>query len=412
MMMKILRILFTVVLTLIITNTGAQMTSSPYSMFGAGKVEDNGFGVSRAMGNTGIGFKSTNYLNNINPASYSGIDSLSFLFEVGLFGGYTRLKSQHHIQDQFDGNIRYLALGFRAAKWWTLSLGIVPYSSVGYMIRSTGNIEGEVTTYSRTYTGEGGLNQFYITNAISPIKNLSLGVNFSYIFGSFTQKESMTSDGSFKGYLISKTNYVHNVYLDYGLQYTLQPGKVGYTLGLIYGSKRNLKTSTDYHLSYANDTIELKGEAGDFLVPAKYGIGIGIEMRNKFNIGVDYERRDWSKLKLSDPLVDIRNSERFSAGFAYLPYKSYRDEWYKKIFYRLGADYEKSYLIINGIPINSKSISFGVGIPLRNEYSMINISLEAGQKGSTSKGLILENFYLIHVNLNLHDIWFLKPKYD
>jgi hypothetical protein len=395
-----------------LADAGAQMTSSPYSIFGAGQVEDNGFGVSKAMGSTGIALKSMNSLNNINPASYGGIDSLSFLFEVGMFASYTRSESRNEIQHQFYGNMRYLAMGCRVTKWWASSLGIVPFSSVGYTVKSNGNIEGELTPYTKTYTGEGGLNQFYFSNAFNPIKNLSLGVNASYVFGSIIQDESMSSGGAFKGYLISRTNYIHNVYLDYGVQYTLNAGKWGYTLGLIYGSKRNLKTTTDYYLAYSNDTIKLAGEPGDFVIPAKYGIGLGVSKGKKFRAGLDYERRDWSSAPFTNPLLSIRNSERISAGMEYTPYKNYRDQWYKKLYYRLGASYDKSYLMIDGVPINSKSVSAGVGIPLKNDYSMINISLEAGQNGTIAKGLIKENYYVLHFNLSLHDIWFLKAKYD
>jgi hypothetical protein len=395
-----------------LAEAGAQMTSSPYSIFGAGQVEDNGFGVSRAMGGTGIGLKSTNSLNNINPASYGGIDSLSFLFEVGVFAGYTRSESRKEIQHQFDGNMRYLALGCRVTRWWASSLGIVPFSTVGYTIKSTGNIEGELTPYTKTYTGEGGLNQFYFSNAFSPIKNLSLGLNLAYVFGSITQNESMSTDGAFKGYLISKTQYVHNINLDYGIQYTLNAGKWGYTLGLTYGAKRNLKSSTDYYLAYANDTIELEGESNDFVIPAKYGIGLGVEKGRKFRAGLDYERRDWSSAQFTNIMLSTRSSDRISAGLEYLPLENYRDEWYKKLTYRLGATYKKSYLLIDDVPINSKSVSFGVGIPLRNAYTMINVALEAGQNGTIAKGLIKENYLILHFNLSLHDIWFLKPKYD
>jgi hypothetical protein len=395
-----------------LTQAGAQMTSSPYSIFGAGQVEDNGFGISKAMGSTGLGLKSVNSLNNVNPASYGGIDSLSFLFEVGLFASYTRFESRNEIQHQFDGNIRYIALGCRVTPWWASSLGIVPFSSVGYTIKSTGYIEGELIPYTKTYTGEGGLNQFYFSNAFNPIKNLSLGINASYVFGAIIQNEGLTSDGSFKGYQISKTNYVHNVYLDFGAQYTIKAGKWDYTLGLIYGSKRDMNATTDYSLTYINDTIDLQGEPDDFIIPAKYGIGLGVAKGKKFRAGFDYERRDWSATKFSNTSLSVRNSERFSAGLEYTPYKNYRDPWYTKLYYRLGATYDKSYLLISGVPINSKSVSAGLGIPLKNDYSMINIAFEAGQNGTTSAGLIKENYYVIHVNLSLHDIWFLKPKYD
>jgi hypothetical protein len=396
----------------LLTDVAAQLTSSPYSIFGAGQVEDNGFGVSKAMGSTGIGLKSINSLNNINPASYGGIDSLSFLFEVGLFASYTRSESGSDVQHQFDGSMRYLALGCRITPWWAASMGIVPFSSVGYTIKSTGNIEGELTPYTKTYTGDGGLNQFYFSNAISPVKNLSLGINTSYVFGSIIQNESMSSEGAFKGYVINQTHYIHNVYLDFGAQYTIYAGKWGYTLGLVYGSRRNLKSSTDYYLYYSSDTVELEKKSGDFVIPPKYGIGLGIERGRIFRAGLDYERNDWSGTQFVNPKLSVRNSERISAGMEYTPFKNYRDQWYKKLYYRIGASYNKSYLLIDGVPINSKAVTVGVGIPLRNDYSMINVSFEAGQNGTKAKGLILENYFLLHLNLSLHDLWFIKPKYD
>jgi hypothetical protein len=401
-----------IVAMVFLVNAGAQTTSSPYSIFGAGMLADNGFGVTMGMGGTGIAFKSTNSLNNVNPASYSGIDSLSFLFEVGLFGTYTRSQQKNVIQHQFNGNLRYLAMGCRITKWWASSLGIVPLSSVGYRITSTGNIEGELIPYTTTFTGDGGLNQFYLTNAFNPIKNLSLGINTSYIFGAITQNESMSSNGSFKGYLISRTNHIHNLYFDFGGQYTLNKGRWGYTLGLIYGRRRDMKCTSDYYLAYSNDTIELTGKENKYMIPAKYGIGLGVAKGRKFKAGFDYERSDWSASSFTNPMLTVRNSERFSAGMEYTPFENYRDQWYKRLFYRLGANYEKSYLVIDHVPINSMAVSFGVGIPLKNAYSMINISLEAGKNGTTDNGLIKENFYTLHVNFSLHDIWFLKPKYD
>jgi len=43
---------------------------------------------------------------------------------------------------------------------------------------------------------------------------------------------------------------------------------------------------------------------------------------------------------------------------------------------------------------------------------MINLSLEAGMNGTKENGLIRENYLLLHLNMSLRDIWFMKPKYD
>jgi len=79
-----------------------------------------------------------------------------------------------------------------------------------------------------------------------------------------------------KGYRISKTNYVRSLLVDFGLQYTVYSDDWNYTLGLIYGNSTNLKNTADYYLNYMNDTIDLKGQSGDFIIPSKYGIGLGI----------------------------------------------------------------------------------------------------------------------------------------
>jgi hypothetical protein len=413
--MKMIKRIWAPTIILVIVNltyAGAQMTLSPYTIFGAGQVEDNGFGISKAMSGTGIGFKSSNALNNINPASYSGIDSLSFMFEVGIFGKYTQFKTSNTTQGHFDGNMRYLAIGFRFTKWWSAGLGIVPYSSVGYRIQATDYIEGDMSAYTKTFTGEGGINQFYLSNSFQVFKNLSLGINTSYIFGRITQNELLSSGSNFSGYLVTKTNHVSSLYVDFGLQYTVYADKWNYTLGLIYGNKKNMKSKVDYYLASVNDTVDLKGETGEFYVPAKYGIGLGIEKDKKLKIGIDYERRDWSSSHFTNAKLTIRNSQRFSAGIEYTPYKDYRDPLFKKFYYRLGAKLEKSYLIIDGAPIDLMAASIGIGIPVRSDLSTINIALEVGKNGTTTKGLIQENYIMLHLNLSLRDLWFMKPKYD
>ena len=59
-------------------------TNSPYSRYGYGILEDNAVGANRGMGGVGYGFQSGRQINIKNPASYAAMDSLTFLFDIGV----------------------------------------------------------------------------------------------------------------------------------------------------------------------------------------------------------------------------------------------------------------------------------------------------------------------------------------
>ena len=54
----------------------------------------------------------------------------------------------------------------------------------------------------------------------------------------------------------------------------------------------------------------------------------------------------------------------------------------------------------------------GFGIPVKKSATKINIGFETGQRGETNNGLIKENYYILNVNFNMGDIWFIKRKFD
>lgn len=390
----------------------SQSTSSPYSLFAVGKIENCGFGVNQAMGGTGIAFKSDNWLNNINPASYSGIDSMKFIFEVGLFGKYTNFKDSYGSDYKIDGNLRYLAIGMRFAKRWSGSVGIIPVSSVGYSINSSQPIEGLLLESYKTYSGNGGINRIYFGNSLKVTKNLSLGADLSYYFGKISQSETFASNDYFNSYEVNKSYYVNSIHFEYGLQYSFQPRNLQYTLGLTFGKQKTLNETNKASLIVSSDTIELENEKADFYIPMKYGIGLAIVNGKRFKAGIDYELNDWSVIKFSNSMIDTKKSERFSFGIEYLPQKGHRDAGLKLIRYRLGAGYTKSYLIINSTPINSKSVSLGFGIPIRHEMSMINLAFEYGEEGTLKNRLIRERYFMAHFNITLRDEWFAKRKFN
>ncbi|MBP6610306.1 MAG: hypothetical protein KA206_04365, partial [Paludibacter sp.] len=71
-------------------------TNSPYTRFGFGDINDNYTGEQRAMGGVAIGSRSKSSINTVNPASYSAVDSMTFMFDIGA----SVLGSRFTINDQ------------------------------------------------------------------------------------------------------------------------------------------------------------------------------------------------------------------------------------------------------------------------------------------------------------------------
>ena len=59
-------------------------TMTPYSRYGYGMLGDNATAAQRQMGGVGYAMHSGRTINVMNPASYARIDSMTFLFDMGL----------------------------------------------------------------------------------------------------------------------------------------------------------------------------------------------------------------------------------------------------------------------------------------------------------------------------------------
>jgi hypothetical protein len=176
-----LRLSLSLVLMVLVLTVSAQIRiASPYSRFGLGDLAENNNAWNFSMGQTSIGMRSPYHINYGNPASYIAFDSTAFLFEGGFNGEFVTLSSNFQTVNRNYASLGYLLFGVPVTKWWRSSLGLVPYSDVGY---SVANYELYPNTGSvlRLYQGSGGINRFYWGNAFRIIKNLSVGFNMSYL---------------------------------------------------------------------------------------------------------------------------------------------------------------------------------------------------------------------------------------
>jgi hypothetical protein len=367
------------------------------------------------MGGAGISLKTSGELSSLNPASYAWIDSLHVISEIGTAGKFARLNSGGRISNGFSGSLKYLALGFRYTNWLAGSFGITPFSNVGYSVTRESSVSGTSSTYTSTYEGNGGINQFYFSNALKIGKNLSVGVNASFMFGSLTQVENIKETSIVPQLQITRKDYCKSLYLDYGLQYAFTVKKLEYSLGMIYSYKQKL--NADHSIQVTNSSYSTiqsdKYNTDDIKIPAFFGIGVGVQNSERYKVALDYYFQKWSDVEYPIQKDPFRDSHRFSLGIEFSPWEHrIINTFYKNWDYRFGLSYESSYLKFGDNTIDGKSASFGVGIPLPGHISKMNLTFKLGTNGTTSSGLIRENYALIQVGFTLNEYWFIRRKFD
>ena len=112
-------------------------TNSPYTRYGLGDLSDQAFANNAAMGGIGYGLRNSLNINTMNPASYSSVDSLSFMFDIGM-----SLKSSNYREGGINSNAKnssfdYVAMQFRLHPRLGIAFGFTPYSTVGYKFGKT-----------------------------------------------------------------------------------------------------------------------------------------------------------------------------------------------------------------------------------------------------------------------------------
>lgn len=404
------------VIMLINLNVNAQNnTSSPYSMYGLGELRSQTNPHNSALGGTGIGLVSANFLNTLNPASYNGIDSLTFIFEIGADAKLSDYKTKRKSASSADANFSYLALGWRINQWLAAGFGLNPFSSTGYEINTTSLIEGIQQEYPLTIYGSGDISRAYFSTAVRPLKNFSLGFKTSFLFGNQAQTQFHDLSGLGSASISNETtDYFNNFYWEFGIQYQFQLPNSTFTLGAIYNPRQELHTkrvNTTYNS--AGVTLQYEEESeGEFIIPQEAGIGISWQKGEHLLLALDAGMQMWSDESYDVSGVDLKNNPYVRGGIDFLPSTNMLASYWKKVNYRIGGQYAKSYLSLREIQLGEMGISFGLGLPIRNQKSRIDLSFELGKSGTISKNLIQENYVRFRLGFSLKDRWFTRPKYN
>lgn len=409
-----------------------QGISSPYTRYGFGKIVQPGFGQNFALGGTGFALPGDDKLNNLNPASLTAMRLNSVIYEFGTSFNYTNISNGEESLYRTDAALAYGAIGFPITKWWAVSVGFKPYTTVNYSIRNEDQINDSTRLLSY-YEGQGGLTQLYFSNSFQFHKSFSVGVTSSYLFGpiEYINRAAFSQEDYVSSTKIVNRSFFRDFYFGYGFQFNRKIGeRTKLYVGGIFENQQsiNLTSTREFtnRKSYihtesvltdtiANDTIN-KGKA---LFPQNMGAGVALIIDSLFAssdrliLSADYYTSNWAKAKLFDEESTVlSNSYRVSAGIEYTP-SIIGKNYYKVIRYRAGFRYGESYIRLSpDTPLQEYALSFGVALPLKGNPSMINIGIEAGKFGTTENNQLQETFVNFNLNLSLFDLWFVKRKFD
>ena len=400
--------------------------NSPYSQYGLGVLSDQTSGFNRGMNGVGLGFHEHNQINYINPASYSSIDSLSFIFDAGISGQIVNFNENGVKKNAKNANFEYVVAAFRAFRHVGVSFGVVPFTTIGYNYTSSGWVnEGtQEDKYSNVYNGEGGFHQAYLGVGWNPVGGLSVGVNVSYLWGKYDK--SITNSYSNSYYNTLTRNYsaqVNSYQVQLVLQYTHKIAKKDWlTLGLTYSPKHNLGADADMNVvkstTNTNDTTFYSINKA-FVLPHMFGVGLMWNHDQQWKVGLDYTFQKWADVEA--PVFEngeymlkkgeYLNRSKINLGAQYC-YGERDRNFFKRVRYRAGVSYATPYYKVNGIDGPKElSVSAGFGIPIVNSYnnrSFLNIS---GQwVKSSAKDLIKENVFRLNIGFTFNEDWFKKWK--
>ncbi|MEO8772880.1 MAG: hypothetical protein ABI263_00295 [Gelidibacter sp.] len=413
-------------------------SASPYSFYGIGSLKFKGTVENRSMGGLSI-FTDSIHVNLRNPAGYAGNnlkiwnnESRPIKFTVGGSSSNLNLKAADGSQKGNSTTFDYLALAVPMGKFG-FGFGLLPYSSVGYKLESS-NANGQL---DQRYRGEGGLNKAFVGFGYQITPKLGVGVDASYNFGNIQNSalQFRYQDGQPLQYHTLENNRsdLSGVNLNFGVSYkTMITNKLQLTTGLTYMPKSKINSenkrafssvvadpSSNKEAVVSSIDVDLESQnlrTTDLTLPSKFSFGGGVGKPQQWFAGAEFTFQKTSEF--DNPIFTMGSGKfvdgsTIAIGGFYIPDFNSYSSYLKRIVYRAGLHFENTGLEINNETINEFGISFGVGLPVGNDFfSNANIGFELGRRGTTRANLIQENFMNLQISLSLNDRWFQKRKYN
>ena len=401
------------------TNTG-----SPYSLNELGEINFTGNVSYQSMGGIDASIDSIEFNIN-NPSSLAKIKTTNYL--IGTFYKSSSLSNNSLKENIKTSNVNYIAIGI-PVKNFGFGFGVLPYSSVGFNLQTTEEYNDANSINQRLFGADGNINKAFLSVGIPFFKYVSLGASANYNFGKFNYERFNLMDGVNYGVFSNSSSEIKGFTYNFSSN-LLIPLKNDLTLSILYslypeGELDSYNIESLYTSNSSSITLESLGDFVDIdldsrglentklPVPKKSIYSIGLEKKNSWFIGAQYENKlssEFENVFLDIRNVSYRDANSISFGGYFIPDSSSLVSYWKRVKYRFGIKNDKKSIIVNNLPINQFSLNLGLGLPIAG-LSKANLGLEIGKIGNDD--LIKENYFSLRLGLSLNDVWFIKRKYN
>ena len=362
-------------------------TNIPVSMYGLGELVATEGGKYAGIGNAGVALNKNGFLNTLNPACISNIDTTAFTFDTGLTATYGRYQMSGESSSAETGNPNRISFALRMMPRWYMMIGAAPYSSVGYLIKTIEPIEGtNGVQVSSSFRGNGGLYKLYLTNALKLTRQLSLGASIGMISGIVEETETQENAK------VTMESEKRTFYCDFGLHYMLNKH---WSVGAMYALPATLKQEVE--LTYSNSStsngVNKNLSAGKQYIPQHVGVGITYQS-SKWTFTCDYHWVQWSCNQSSLSTVKYIDQHKGNLGTIF----SIPSRKGQNVELMAGTGYSNSYVVLKRGKMHYWDCNLGISIPIGKTF----IALGAGWRKqlNTRKDLMQEDRFLFSLNIS------------
>ncbi len=373
---------------------------------------------------------SFNYTNFGNPAAWSRQVLVRAAAGMRFDGIETtdtkdngkRLLSGTLSAVQFGVPLRSNYLGFGAS--------FEPYSRVNYVILTEDSLATDPrangqTRYQVLHAGAGGLQRVRTGLGIRPRSWLSLGATIDLIFGitEETRRTTFVSEDLFETNVATSTR-MHGLTATGGALMTLE-NFLATSDDFSVGASVTLPTSLSANRaltlgeSLDRDTLGTQMQGNIYLPPSIRG-GVAYSLQNRWSATVDVLYEPWTRFKSDLPLAgyapggrnNMHDRFRYSGGIEFLPAgTSQLDSYLARSAYRLGFYVDQMYVTpTSAANVRTRAIMGGVSFPALLSGTRLDLTFQAGTRGSSKHNLVRDRFLALSITVNIGERWFVKRK--
>lgn len=404
---------------------GSNLTRSPYSRYGYGKMGSLGNASTKGMGDLGIALRTNNYTTIANPASLTAIDTLTMIFSVGLDADFSSFNENGNSEQNWDAGFSYMSFHFPLWRNFAMSLSLSPYSMVGYYYGNTvkeplqSPVNKHDTLYVQSnYQGVGGINNFMMGIGYRPLSTkmneMSIGANVGFLFGSIQHSVNANTSSQSNSTLVSHEMTARGLMLKFGAQYTHRFNALrSFTVGATFQPKLNLSVDAE-ELKVSTDTIQFSERyRNDIKSPMSFGVGLSYNVARQLTVSAEYEFIQWSGVNgfqtdLSSSADLFADVHRLSAGAEYIP-KAGTNRFWQNCRYRVGVSTKNSYLLINDNKLREYGANAGLSMPV-NRRCFLDFSVGYSRLQPSKDNYLKENYLTFTMGVTFNEMMFFRNK--